>query len=109
MTDEERERVIAEARAERERLVAEATAEYHRVIAPLKAQYERVSNDARAERERLIAYASAEYKRITGRDYVPEDLALGPWCFGGPVFPSRQSMTTCTDVRHAILGWQRQM
>lgn len=105
----ERERITNEAWAERERMVAEATAEYHRIIAPLKTRYERVSNVAWAERERIVAEATAKYKHITGREYVPDDLAPGPWCDGGPVFLLRRIMPISTDLRHADLGGQHQM
>jgi len=49
MTQEEQDRVVAEATAECERIVAEAT----------------------ANRDRIEALAEAEYKRAIGEDYEP--------------------------------------
>ena len=64
MTQEERDRVIAQARAEHERIVAEATANRDRVVAEPTAQYDRIIAEARAEFQRVVAEARAEFQRV---------------------------------------------
>jgi cell division septum initiation protein DivIVA len=64
MTQEERDRVIAQARAEHERIVAEATANRDRVVAEPTAQYDRIYAEAWAEFQRVVAEARAEFQRV---------------------------------------------
>jgi len=64
LTDEERVRIDAEARAEYDRITSAAAAEYERAIAPAAAERERITNEAWAERERMVAEATADYQRI---------------------------------------------
>ena len=64
MTQEARDRVIAQARAEHERIVAEVTANRDRVVAEPTAQYDRIYAEAWAERNRIVAEARAEFQRV---------------------------------------------
>ena len=64
MTEEERDRIIAEAEAEFNHVVAEADAEHDRVITPAKAEFVRVVAPAKAEFVRVVMPARAEYERV---------------------------------------------
>ena len=67
MTQEERYRVIAEARFERDRTIHEAGTEYQSVSDEAKAEFERAITKALAEHWLVVRQARAELERVIAR------------------------------------------